>query len=222
MKMTDDDYLCVYRAWSGSPAHHGDERQAAIGVVSAAVGGDLDRATAVMVRHGWGGVQLEDITDSTQAEPLYADLRATACRLGYPVAGEDTTGTAADDERRRDAEVIGAASAGPWLVEPTGTYDDADLRRATEREPMIGHHRGMFDRLADAAFCARARTRWPAAVADANALRDENARLRLALADAIRRPMGVVPASAEGLVTDADLVAAESRRVTAGHATRGS
>ena len=36
--------------------------------------------------------------------------------------------------------------------------------------------------------------------------------LRIALADAIRRPMGVIPASAEGLITDADLDAAEKRR----------
>ena len=167
MKMTDDDYLRVYRAWSGSPAHDDDERQAAIGVVSAAVGGDLDRATAVMVRHGWG-VQGESITGSIQAEPLYAALRATACRLGYPVAGDDVA---------QEIQSAGHASA-THPVEP--------------------------------------------AASDAAALRDENARLRLALADAIRRPMGVVPASAEGLVTDADLVAAESRRVTAGHATRGS
>jgi len=41
---------------------------------------------------------------------------------------------------------------------------------------------------------------------------DENERLRIALADAIRRPMGVVPASAEGLVGTADLDAAEQRR----------
>ena len=33
-----------------------------------------------------------------------------------------------------------------------------------------------------------------------------------ALADAIRRPMGVVPATAEGLVTQSDLDAAEKRR----------
>ena len=168
MKMTDDGYLRVYRAWSGLPAHDDDERQAAIGVVSAAVGGDLDRATAVMVRHGWGGVHLEDITDSTQAEPLYDELRATARRLGYPVAG--------DDVAQETPSAVHAAATRP--VEP--------------------------------------------AASDAAALRDENARLRLALADAIRRPMGVVPASAEGLVTDADLVAAESRRVTVGHATRGS
>lgn len=37
-------------------------------------------------------------------------------------------------------------------------------------------------------------------------------RLRTALADAINRPMGVVPNSAEGLVTDEDLVEAEKRR----------
>lgn len=36
--------------------------------------------------------------------------------------------------------------------------------------------------------------------------------LKIALADAIRRPMGVVPKSAEGLVSDADLDAAEKRR----------
>jgi hypothetical protein len=35
---------------------------------------------------------------------------------------------------------------------------------------------------------------------------------RIALADAIRRPMGVIPASAEGLITAADLDAAEERR----------
>ena len=35
---------------------------------------------------------------------------------------------------------------------------------------------------------------------------------RIALADAIRRPMGVVPTSADGLVTTAELDAAEQRR----------
>jgi hypothetical protein len=39
----------------------------------------------------------------------------------------------------------------------------------------------------------------------------ENTRLRAALADAIRRPMGVIPASAEGLLSVADLDAAEHR-----------
>jgi hypothetical protein len=43
-------------------------------------------------------------------------------------------------------------------------------------------------------------------------LEAENARLRIALADAIRRPMGVVPASAEGFVSTAELDAAETRR----------
>jgi len=38
---------------------------------------------------------------------------------------------------------------------------------------------------------------------------------KLALADAIRRPMGVVPDSAVGLLNNADLEAAEQRRVAA-------
>jgi hypothetical protein len=38
-------------------------------------------------------------------------------------------------------------------------------------------------------------------------------RLRLALADAIRRPMGVIPDSATGLVTQEELAAAERRRM---------
>lgn len=38
------------------------------------------------------------------------------------------------------------------------------------------------------------------------------ARLKIALADAIRRPMGVVPDSAEGLIKVSDLDAAEARR----------
>jgi hypothetical protein len=42
--------------------------------------------------------------------------------------------------------------------------------------------------------------------------RVEIGRLRVALADAIRRPMGVIPESAEGLVTQGDLDAAEERR----------
>jgi len=37
--------------------------------------------------------------------------------------------------------------------------------------------------------------------------------LREALADAIRRPMGVIPTSAEGLLTADELDAAEKRRV---------
>lgn len=59
--------------------------------------------------------------------------------------------------------------------------------------------------------------RWAVAARAGNAadheLLAENARLRVALADAVRRPMGVVPASAEGLLTTADLDAAESRRI---------
>jgi len=43
--------------------------------------------------------------------------------------------------------------------------------------------------------------------------RDELIRkYRIALADAIRRPMGVVPASAEGLVSVQEMDAAEVRR----------
>ena len=44
------------------------------------------------------------------------------------------------------------------------------------------------------------------------AIREAVQPYRIALADAIRRPMGVVPASAEGLVTTAELDAAEERR----------
>ncbi|NBT36272.1 MAG: hypothetical protein EBT03_12200 [Betaproteobacteria bacterium] len=40
----------------------------------------------------------------------------------------------------------------------------------------------------------------------------ERQKFRTALADAIRRPMGVIPQSAEGLVTQDDLDAAEGRR----------
>lgn len=38
-------------------------------------------------------------------------------------------------------------------------------------------------------------------------------RLRIALADSIRRPMGVVPDSAEGLITQEELDEAEKRRM---------
>jgi hypothetical protein len=41
---------------------------------------------------------------------------------------------------------------------------------------------------------------------------NEREAFRTALADAIRRPMGVIPESAEGLITQADLDAAEKRR----------
>ena len=44
-------------------------------------------------------------------------------------------------------------------------------------------------------------------------LREHVAELRVALADAIRRPMGVVPESADGLVTQDELDAAEQRRL---------
>ncbi len=44
-------------------------------------------------------------------------------------------------------------------------------------------------------------------------LREQIADMRLALADAIRRPMGVIPESAAGLVTQDDLDAAEQRRL---------
>lgn len=48
-----------------------------------------------------------------------------------------------------------------------------------------------------------------------NKLMTENARLREALADAIRRPMGVIPDSAAGLVTQKELDDAEFRRARA-------
>lgn len=44
-------------------------------------------------------------------------------------------------------------------------------------------------------------------------LTDEE-RLRVALSDAIRRPMGVIPESAEGLITERDLDASERRRLS--------
>lgn len=47
---------------------------------------------------------------------------------------------------------------------------------------------------------------------DFNKMKDEISRLKIALADAIRRPMGVLPASAEGLITEKDLREAEARR----------
>lgn len=45
-----------------------------------------------------------------------------------------------------------------------------------------------------------------------SAAREEVERYKIALADATRRPMGVLPASAEGLITTADMEAAEKRR----------
>ena len=52
-----------------------------------------------------------------------------------------------------------------------------------------------------------------ALLARLEALEAENARLLTVIADAIRRPMGVVPNSADGLLTQADLERAEQRRV---------
>jgi len=46
---------------------------------------------------------------------------------------------------------------------------------------------------------------------DATLADEERARFRTALADAINRPMGVIPASAEGLVTPQELEAARFR-----------
>ena len=46
----------------------------------------------------------------------------------------------------------------------------------------------------------------------ASRLRVFDKKVRIALADSIRRPMGVVPVSAEGLVSDEDLIDAEKRR----------
>lgn len=51
-----------------------------------------------------------------------------------------------------------------------------------------------------------------AAEARADALAKENERLKIALADAIRRPLGVIPASADELITYGDIAAAEERR----------
>lgn len=53
-----------------------------------------------------------------------------------------------------------------------------------------------------------------AAEAALSAAREEVERYKIALADAIRRPMGVIPASADGLITYADVAAAEERRAT--------
>ncbi len=47
-----------------------------------------------------------------------------------------------------------------------------------------------------------------------NDARVEIERLRMALADSIRRPMGVMPDSADGLITQDDLDAAERRRLS--------
>ena len=52
--------------------------------------------------------------------------------------------------------------------------------------------------------------------ADIEILRSENERLRDALADAIARPMGVVPSSAESLASAFDLALAEGRRIKSG------
>lgn len=54
-----------------------------------------------------------------------------------------------------------------------------------------------------------------AAEASIASYKEEVERLKIALADAIRRPMGVIPASAEGLITYADIAAAEERRAQA-------
>jgi hypothetical protein len=43
-------------------------------------------------------------------------------------------------------------------------------------------------------------------------LQEQNMQLKIALADAVRRPMGVVPDSAEGLLLQGDFDAAEERR----------
>jgi hypothetical protein len=51
-----------------------------------------------------------------------------------------------------------------------------------------------------------------AAEASLASAQEEVARYKIALADATRRPMGVLPASADGLVTAADMAAAEARR----------
>lgn len=53
-------------------------------------------------------------------------------------------------------------------------------------------------------------------------IQQATAKYRTALADAIRRPMGVIPDSAEGLVTDAELRRAEERRSTGAWNTRSS
>jgi hypothetical protein len=77
-----------------------------------------------------------------------------------------------DDEFRRDREVIDAATSGPWTFENDGTVGGIVVRPPTGRP-----HR--HDRPEDAAFIARARTRWPVAL-------DELAQLRAELATAER------------------------------------
>lgn len=52
----------------------------------------------------------------------------------------------------------------------------------------------------------------PGLATELRAALDRNTTLRIALADAIRRPIGVVPESAQGLLTAAELDEAEARR----------
>jgi hypothetical protein len=100
--------------------------------------------------------------------------------------------------------------------------DDIVSRLRAERGSPSVAHQAAFDARAlyldiEAALARNTRARFglEAANVDAGLLAAaayEIERLRMALADAIRRPMGVIPASAEGLITSADLDAAEKRR----------
>ena len=87
---------------------------------------------------------------------------------------------------------------GPWVKNGSFVYtDDRDM---IMQILPCGSHTG-FEYEANVRLCAAA----PDLLAEVE-------RLRTALADAIRRPMGVVPASAEGLFSDDDLLDAEIRR----------
>lgn len=85
--------------------------------------------------------------------------------------------------------------------------DIVDRLRACETRPLVT----MSEE-------CKAVTRDPAAWVELwktlNDARVEIERLRLALADSIRRPMGVMPDSADGLITQDDLDAAERRRLS--------
>ena len=98
----------------------------------------------------------------------------------------------------------------PSLIEQIKKKQDepfcADVGRLTAKNERLQKDRDDLNRLLRDIG-------WGQGEIDSSAtIAEENERLRLALCDAIRRPLGVVPQTAYGLITDQEIDLAERRR----------
>lgn len=137
------------------------------------------------------------------------------------------------DEFEKDAEIVAAATPGPWVPDETGGGIRAEIYRGrklktddgslgTEAFPVlinvIGWPETRWDflnepeRNANKKFVVRARTRWPAALAEIKRLRTDNDRLGKLSTDMTRecnemlrernRFRSMLPQTADGVLED--------------------